>query len=42
MSTKAIRNAGNMLYMNIIVIIKISNEIKNNRFKMRHAPYSNR
>lgn len=34
--TKAIRNAGKVLNMNIIVIIKISGKLKNNCFKIPH------
>ena len=42
MATKAIRNTGNMLSINILALNKICSKLKINRFKMRHAPYSNR
>lgn len=34
--TKAIRNAGKVLNMKIIVLNKISSKMKNNRFKNPH------
>ena len=34
--TKAIRNAGIVLYMNILAIITISSKMKSNRFKIPH------
>ncbi len=36
MPTKAIRNAGNVLNMNIIAVNEISAKLKNNRFKILH------
>jgi len=34
--TKAIHNAGIVLYMNILAIITISSKMKSNRFKIPH------
>ncbi len=33
-TTKAIRNLGNMLILNIIALNKISSKLKNSRFKI--------
>ena len=35
-TTKAIRNAGKVLNMNLITINKISSKLKNYRFKIPH------
>ena len=35
-TTKAIRNAGKVLNMNIVVLNKISGKLKINRFKIPH------
>jgi len=37
-----IRNAGKVLILKIIVLNKISGQLKNNRFKNPHYAYSNR
>ena len=34
--TKAIRNAGKVLNMNIVALNKMSSKLKNNRFKIPH------
>ena len=36
LATKAIRNAGKVLSMNIVAINKNSGKLKNNRFKIPH------
>ena len=41
-TTKAIRNAGKMLNMNIIAINKISDKLKINRFEIPHYAQPNR